>query len=63
MLYEYLNEQLGSNDADGVAGTQNRAGLPLPPARPSQHTLSPADLAPPWRGPPPRKDGRGERPA
>jgi hypothetical protein len=28
----------------------------------SQNTLTPADLAPAWRGPPPRKDAR-ERPA
>jgi hypothetical protein len=27
-----------------------------PPQEPSQHTLTPSDLAPAWRGPPPRKD-------
>jgi hypothetical protein len=27
--------------------------VPIPPARPSQHTLRPTDLAPPWRGPRP----------
>ena len=56
MLYEYLNEHLGPGDTGTVT-------VPLPPARPSQHTLSPADVAPPWRGPqPPRKEGRGDRP-
>jgi hypothetical protein len=63
MLYEYLNEQLGSHDADGVASTQNLTKVPLPPGRPSQQTLSPADLAPPWRGLQPRAEGRADRPA
>jgi hypothetical protein len=27
--------------------------VPIPSARPSQHTLRPTDLAPPWRGPRP----------
>ena len=30
--------------------------VPLPPERPSQHTLKPGDLAPAWRGPAARKD-------
>jgi hypothetical protein len=59
MLYEYLNERLGSNDTGATTGK----AVPLPAARPSQHTLSPADLAPAWRGPPPRKDARGDKPA
>jgi len=42
MLYEYLNEHLGPNDTTGKVA-------PLPPTRPSQHTLSPNDLAPAWR--------------
>jgi hypothetical protein len=59
MLYEYLNEHLGSNDTGGVAN----AATPKAVARPSQHTLSPADLAPAWRGPQPRKDARSDKPA
>lgn len=59
MLYEYLNEHLGSNDTGGVANTATGKAV----ARPSQHTLSPADLAPAWRGPQPRKDARSDKPA
>ena len=48
MLYEYFNEHVGSHD-----GAPVNAGkpVPLPTARPAQHTLSPADLAPAWRSP------------
>lgn len=61
MLYDYLNEHLGPSDTGTVTATGKT--VPLPPARPSQHTLSPADVAPPWRGPqPPRKEARGDRP-
>src|SRR5882757_1564423 len=45
MLYEFLNEQLGSNEA-GVTST-----IPAPQAKSSQHTLTPADLAPARRSP------------
>ena len=45
MLYEFLNEQLGSNEAS-VTST-----IPAPPAKPSQHTLTPADLTPSRRNP------------
>ena len=67
MLYEFLNDQLGPNDATGVVTTARatRPGeaVPLPVARPSQNTLTPADLAPVWRGPQPRREARSERPA
>ena len=62
MLYEYLNEQLGPHDSDTVASTATGKAVPQPAARPSQHTLSPADLAPAWRGPQPHKEARGNRP-
>src|SRR5712691_4611238 len=61
MLYEYLNEHLGPNDT-GTVVNAGAGKVPLPPARPSQQTLSPADLGPAWRGPQPRKDARGDRP-
>jgi hypothetical protein len=76
-LYEMLNERLPSNETDGGAtasSAQSAKAVPLPTPRPSQHgsrntplhasqdTLTPADLAPTWRGPPPRKDPH-ERPA
>ena len=46
MLYEFLTERFGP-DEQSVKST---GSVPLPAARPSQHTLRPADLAPPWRG-------------
>ena len=46
MLYEYFNEHDGT-PANAGAGKS----VPLPTARPPQHTLSPADLAPTWRSP------------
>lgn len=63
MLYEYLNEHLGPNDTDAVVNAEAEKAAPLRSGRPSQHTLSPADVAPAWRGPPPRKEARGDRPA
>jgi uncharacterized protein DUF5330 len=41
MLYDFLNEQLGPDT--GATGSARR--------RPSQNTLTPADLEPAWRGP------------
>jgi hypothetical protein len=52
MLYEFLNEQLGPSETGTVR---------TPAAPPSQHTLTPTDLEPGWRGPLPRRDPR-ERP-
>jgi hypothetical protein len=63
MLYEYLNEHLGPNDTGAIVNAAAGKSLPTPAARPSQQTLSPADLAPAWRGPQPRKDVRAEGPA
>ena len=60
MLYEYLNHHLGSRD--GAANGASAEATPLPLARPSQHTLSPNDLAPTWHPPPSRKEGRTDRP-
>ena len=54
MLYEFLNEHLGSHDAETANGA---SAVPLPVARPSQHTLWPSDLVPAWRSAPSRKEG------
>jgi uncharacterized protein DUF5330 len=63
MLYEYFNEHFGARDAGPQENAPaGKAAVPLPPSRPSQHTLSPTDLAPTWRGPHPRKEARGDRP-
>jgi hypothetical protein len=60
-LLEFFNEKIAPNESDPVtSATQGRtaATIPLPPPRPSQHTLTPADIAPAWRGPPPAKHAR-----
>jgi len=43
MLYDFLNEQLGPHEPNVT--------LTVADAKPSQHTLTPADLAPAWRRP------------
>jgi hypothetical protein len=66
MVYEFLNEQLGPNETAPAttSGTSTAgAAVPLPATRPSQHTLTPADLAPAWRGPQPRREATIGRPA
>jgi hypothetical protein len=59
MLYEFVTETLkrkdaGSDNAGRDGKTANRALAD----KDSQNTLTPADLATPWRGPAPRKDTR-----
>ena len=51
MIYEYLNEHFGSHDGGTPANAAAGKAVPLPTARPLQHTLSAADLAPAWRPP------------
>ena len=51
MLYEFLNDKLGANETGSVAMPAGR-----PAGASSQHTLTPGDLNPAWRGPEPRKD-------
>jgi hypothetical protein len=61
MLYEFLNERLRSERAgSAMSGAENAASSM---SRPSQNTLTPADIAPAWRGPPARKDVELKRPA
>jgi hypothetical protein len=64
MLYEILTEALAPRETGSLAnGTGRRDGgaklaqQKSSSERPSQSTLTPADLAPAWRGPP-RKDGK-----
>ena len=47
MLYEFLNEKLATREPRSAAATNGGT---------SQHTLTPADLAPAWRAPASRKD-------
>jgi len=65
MLYDFLSEALAPHETGSLAtGTPRRAdaekaALRKPSVdRTSQSTLTPADLVPAWRGPPPRKDGK-----
>jgi Family of unknown function (DUF5330) len=58
MLFDFLSERYGPQSTGSVAanGSATRsAGVIL--GRPSQHTLTPSDIAPAWRGPQfPRKE-------
>jgi Family of unknown function (DUF5330) len=65
MLYDVLSETLAPRETGSLAsGTPRRVGgakAALEKSsgeRTSQNTLTPTDLAPVWRGPPPRKDGK-----
>ncbi len=60
ILYDYLSEQFGQADS-GTGASPPTDKSRQPPARGSQQTLSPADLAPTWRGPQPRKEPRSNR--
>ena len=57
MLYDFLGEKVGREPERGTA--EQVAGV----RKPSQNTLSPADLAVPWRGPPPRRNPDARHPA
>lgn len=56
MLYEFLQERFGNDEA---ASAQSTGSVTASHAKPSQHTLRPADLSPPWHGPDPRDEARG----
>jgi hypothetical protein len=65
MLYDALSKAMAPRDTGSPAnGTPRRAGNgkaavdKSPAERSSQSTLTPTDLAPAWRGPAARKDGR-----
>jgi Family of unknown function (DUF5330) len=57
MLYELLTEALAAHDAASTAASDTKAEPVTPPLQraSSENTLTPADLAPAWRGPPLRK--------
>jgi hypothetical protein len=57
MVFEFLNERMET----GSIATKASAPSTALAAKSSQHTLTPADLAPAWRGP--RKDAHNQRPA
>jgi hypothetical protein len=53
MLYELLNDRTGPNETGTLAAKPAARA-----AQPSQQTLTPADLAPPWRAPESRRDAK-----
>jgi len=64
MLYDFLSETLASHETgaphrggSAIANAKSAADRPFGD-RASQSTLTPADLAPSWRGPSPHKDSR-----
>lgn len=60
ILYEFLHERFGGEETASIPAT---GAVPLPRAAPSQHTLQPADMTPPWRGPQPPRNARAHHPA
>ncbi len=64
MLYEFLTDTLSSKETGSVASHFGKAALDKPALdqaafnRASQNTLTATDVAPAWRGPPPRKDAK-----
>jgi hypothetical protein len=57
ILYDFLTEALASHETTSQVGPpiKSAANKPSLQQRGSQNTLTPADLAPAWRGPPARK--------
>jgi len=57
MLYDFLTETLASKDGSPAGGAQSGKTAIVKSAseKASQNTLTPADLAPVWRGPAPRQ--------
>jgi Family of unknown function (DUF5330) len=63
MLYDVLSEALAPHDTGAPTRSAGNSGdaksaQTKPAQRTSQSTLTPSDLAPVWRGPQPRKDGK-----
>jgi hypothetical protein len=65
MLYDFLSERYSDQSTDAVAGSNAPTKTAAVVAsKPSQHTLTPADMAPAWRAPQPaRKEPPGYHPA
>jgi hypothetical protein len=61
MLYQYLNEHLGTDDSGGANAGTGKA-MAQAAGRVPRDTLAPADLAAAWRGARPRKEAHLDRP-
>jgi hypothetical protein len=55
MLYDFLTETLAPHETSSIGG---KSASEVVVDKASQNTLTPADLAPEWRPPLPRKDPR-----
>ncbi len=63
MLYEFLNEKLGPTQTGTIGAAapgETGTATPLPPRRPTQHTLASEDLVPAWHGPQPHRDSHSD---
>jgi hypothetical protein len=60
MLYEFITDRIASGDNDPAAAKSPDRS---PATRPSQNTLTPADMGPSWRGPGVRKEAHAKHPA
>ncbi len=59
MLYEFLTEALAPHETGSIAGSGGTSAMNKSAVeKASQNTLTPADLAPGWHPPLPRKDPR-----
>jgi Family of unknown function (DUF5330) len=58
MLYEFVTDNLKRKDGDNAGRDGKPAADRAVADKDSQNTLTPADLATPWRGPALRKDAR-----
>jgi Family of unknown function (DUF5330) len=58
MLYEFVTDTLKRKDGDNAGRDGKPAADRALADKDPQNTLTPADLATPWRGPAPRKDAR-----
>jgi len=55
IVYEFVGDRLAKQEHQ-VAGNPAAQAPAAEAAKTSQHTLTAADIAPAWRGPPPRRD-------
>jgi hypothetical protein len=65
ILYEFVGDKLGKAERTNAGGAVAHAGnaetAVAEAAKPSQQTLTAADMAPAWHGPQPRRDASARR--
>jgi len=66
ILFEFASDRLNKPERTATPASAAAAPSSVPQStaeavKPSQHTLTSADMAPAWRGPLPRRDGQGKR--